>query len=513
MKCSICGKELSSLGHCPGCGQLIPEREPCESVKNHWQAVQTETKRYESKLDQAADEVRTQFRKTRNGRRLRLALLAVVIAAAVFFLGGEMVDSGVQYLNAWWTMERGEYALAAEMFEALDSDFLNAREYAEACRDSARPEYYQEGLEAFASGEYRQALALFEQSGSYSDASDYADRCASEILSGLTAPAYHWSFDEDLSEANGTHSEQRGDAVAKNVVDSRIGGAAILDGDGDYVTGGTGANITENWTLSTLLLPRSWEDMAVLAKMDWATGSFAYRMYIQGGFLVWAVTMENGEILELVSQSAFIPGEKWYLVSVVKEGDQLRLYVDGREEASLTLSGAPAGGEEILTIGDQTFREENCTLTGFRGCVADLAIYETALDALELELMYRVREYDCTHAWDTSFYALPEDALRDHFVIYRSVGEDERTEILVFDLQDDMEDVIHWYSEEMSFCYGDDSRICNVARYYQEGEEWIYLDSGMEESWTTASDVISSSLSVYRDGEPALEPLLIGGMD
>lgn len=513
MKCSICGNELSELGHCPACGQLNRPQESCESVSRHWQAVQTETTRYESKLDQAVSQVRSQYRAIRKKRRIRLAVIAVVIAAAVYFLGGEFLENGVQYLSARQAMDHGEYARATQLFETLPMDFLDAGDLYRECREKARPEYYQTGMDEYEAEEYRTALELFDLAQDYSDAPSYARRCMTEILNQMPPVAYHWSFDEDLSEENGAVTEQRGDAVAKNVVDSRIGGALILDGDGDYVTGGAGANVTERWALSTLLLPQSWDDMAVLAKMDWKTGDYAYRMYIQDCQLVWKLTLENGEVAELISQTSFFPGEQWHLVTVVRDSSELMLYVDGQKEASVILSANPAQGEQILTIGDQTFREEGCTLTGFQGCIADVAIYEVLPDELERQLMYRIREYDCTHPWDTSFYPLPEEALREHFVIYRSTGEQERTEILVFDLSENWGECINWYGESMSFCYADDSLIRNAARYYAEGESWEYLDSGMTETWTSAADVISSTLAVYRDDGHILEPLVIGGTD
>lgn len=510
MKCSVCGKEISAgSSHCPECGQsLNTGKTEFDSVKKLWEAAEAETKRYESRRDKAKADVIAR-RPSGCGKKIGCLLLIAVLIGAVIMVPGfeELLDMGAGYLNAWWAMEQGDYVRAGELFGELD-DFLNAEENGRLCQEKILGEIYENAIDAYQRDDYEQAMALFEQLGDYSDAAAHVKTCARLILEGIPAPVYHWSFDEDLSEAGGTETNQRGDAQVQGVVDSRIRPAAAFDGSGDYITGGTTANVTENWTVELLLAPTSGEDMTVLAKMDWKTGTESYRLYITEGQLVWELVMDSGVVAELRSQTRIQPGERWYQVVLVKSGMDVGLFVNGEKEASLVLSGLVYTGEETLTIGDQTYRSEDCTLTGFRGYIADAAIYENALSEKEAELMYEAVEFSATHLWDTNFYPLPEEADQDHFLTYRANG---RYEVLVFDLRDQTDETCLDWDAGTGIVSLSGAVEANCDRYYLEGETWILMETGLESLTTSAEELLGSDLDVYSGGELMLPRVVIGG--
>lgn len=510
MKCSVCGKEISAgSSHCPECGQSLKNgKAEFDSVKKLWEAAEAETKRYESRRDKAKSDVIAR-RPKGCGRKIGcLLLIAVLVGSAIMIPGFEdLLDMGAGYLNAWWAMEQGDYARAGELFGELD-DFLNAEENARLCEEKLLGEIYDNAISAYQQGDYEQALTLFEQVRGYSDAEAQIKTCTRLILEGIPAPAYHWSFDEDLSEANGTETNQRGEAEVRGVVDSRISPAAFFDGSGDYITGGNTANVTEDWTASLLLAPTSGEDMAVLAKMDWKTGAESYRLYITEGQLVWELAMDSGTVAELRSQTRIQPGERWYHVVLVKSGMDVSLFVNGAKEASLVLAGPVYTGEETLTIGDQTYRDENCTLTGFRGYIADAAIYENALSEKEAELLYEAAEFNATHLWDTSFYALPEEADQEYFLTYRANG---RYEVLVFDLRDRGDDTCLVWDIDTGVVSLSGAQVANCDRYYLEGETWILAESALENLYIGAEEPLGSNLDVYSGSKLFLPRVVIGG--
>lgn len=511
MKCEICGSQLpEGSTHCASCGQPTRHKREFDSVKKHWDAVGMELKRYGSKRDSAEASVRERYRQNRSGRRWLAIILAVALVICGFTVAKQPLVSGVTYLNGWWAMEQGDYDRAASLFSQVDGDFLDTRERLAQCEEAQLRACYDMAMEDYRQGNYAGAISLFRALRDYSDAADYAARCAERILEALPAAQYHWSFDGDLSEENGTASEPRGDAAVKGVVDSRLSKAAAFDGSGDYVTGGNGANVTEDWTLELVLVPTSGEDMVVLAKMDWKTGECPYRVLLCGGCLVWELTTADGEIISLQSSSQLLPGEKWYHIVLAKEEMDYSMYIDGVWQDGMVVPGEILQGEQILTIGDQTHRDEGETISGFRGFIADVAIYESALGSIEALLRYETMEALCIRRWDTSYYALPEEAERDNFVIYQS-GANDRTEVLVFDIPEQKADHLTWDSDRGCFVVEPGGLSENITVYYLEGEEWVLYDSGMTELFAAPSEIISSNLDIWLNEEECLPSVLIGG--
>lgn len=512
MKCEICGGQLQSGDtHCTLCGQPVHHKREFDSVKKHWDAVRLELARYDSKREKTERSIRDTYRRKRSGRRWRGILLLVALVVCCFTVAKEPVMSAVTYMNGWWAMEQGDYDRAASWFRELDPDFLKTGEHLYTCETALLRAEYDRAVADYERGEYYSAMQTFENLGDFQDAAEYHGLCVQRILESVPEPMHLWSFDEDLSERSGIPSEPRGEATVKGVVDSRISRAAIFDGSGDYVTGGNGANMTGKWSMELLLCPTSGEDMAVLAKMDWKTGQAPYRVYISGGELVWELTTVTGECLSLRSGIQLLPGEKWYHVVLTKDEMSCELYVDGVWRDGVVLPDQVLQGEQILTIGDQTYRGEGVELSGFRGYIANAAIYENCLTLPQIELMYDQQEALCSQHWDTSYYALPEDAVRDNFLIYRSADYD-RYEVLVFDIQEQRDDhYLTWNWERQCFDVEYAGQPVNISRYYLEGEEWILVESDMDALYVFYAELISSNLDVYEYAELILPRVLIGG--
>lgn len=514
MKCSVCGKELSSGGQCEHCGQPQTGRQTAESVKKHWESAEAETRRYESKRDKATAKVREEFRQQRVGGRWGCGLMLVALIVLVFVLEGTgLLTDSVDYMNAWWAMEQGEYVRAAELFDRIDSDFLGTRDHREYCQEQVRRATYDEAVSLYDGGDYDQALGMFDALGDYADCRDYARSCTEYILRTLESPVSHWSFEADFSEDSGIESGIRGDAQVRRVVDSRITTAAAFDGSGDYITGGTGANMTEDWTLTVQFAPRSLENVTILTKMDWETGHAPYRLCIRDEQLVWQMTTEDGQTVELVTRSRLHAAEQWYQVAVVKEGMTVTLYLNGEAADSVVLPSPVITGEETLTIGDQPYHGEDAGFGGFHGYIGDVAIYERSVTPLALELSYEAMEYDATHLWDTSFYWLTEGEYGDFFVFFRSEVHDNQMMLAILDVRERSEAVgLVWNPDKSTLCFDDETMLLCYDWYCLEGETWVLVEEDVVPDITFVSEVLSSDLPVYDlSGQVMLEPVIIGG--
>lgn len=511
MKCEICGSLLPEKSACCAkCGQSVDSGKEYASVKRHWDAVAAERKRYESKRGKAEHAVRERYRQNRAGRRWLTIILAVVLVVCGWLFLQDTIEDGVLYLNGWWAMEQGDYARAAELFSWMDEPFLDSQARMETCEQEAYRAAYDMAMEEYRQGNYGSAIPIFRSLGTYRDAQAYAKLCAEEILGGIPAPAYHWSFDSDLSEENGIASEPRGDVLVKGVVDSPMGKAAFFDGTGDYVTGGNDANMTENWTLELLIAPNSWEDMTVLAKMHWKTGECPYRVVIREGCVVWEFTTEDGEVFSLRSSPLQI-AKRFHHVVLVKNDSAFDLYLDGQWQDGMVHNARILQGDQILTIGDQTHRSEGESISGFRGFIADTAVYDHPFSAVEALVRWEHLEGKAARRWDTSYYALPEEAEQHNFVIYTSDVYD-RTEVLVFDIPNQGEEhALRWDADLVCFVTEPDGYFTNAAVYYLEGEEWVLYDYDLVELFASHSEIISSNLDIWIDGELKLPSVLIGG--
>jgi hypothetical protein len=191
-----------------------------------------------------------------------------------------------------------------------------------------------------------------------------------------------WKLDEMegsvTADAAGSHAGTLvGDATWAEGV---AGGALQLDGQGDYVDLGTGPD----FDIADRITVAAWVKVTTF-DMDWQTiiakGDTAWRLSRgQGDNLHFACT---GLWPEWVHGSANVNDGQWHHVVGTYDGSELRLYVDGKLDASAKTQGAINVNTHPVYIG------ENAEHPGraWHGLIDDVRLHNCALSDTEIKAL------------------------------------------------------------------------------------------------------------------------------
>lgn len=210
-----------------------------------------------------------------------------------------------------------------------------------------------------------------------------------------------WHFNGDASDTSGNGNEGtlNNRIPATFTADSKLGShAADFDGVDDYVDMGDYSSLdlgnsdftisfwtnftrpTDSW--STFVYTRGTSDpyrgldIAYENRDSFSANPEYRKIHVQLDF----GSTSTGKL----SSATDIADGAWHFVTAVREGDVLRLYIDGAEEASTT----GAAGDISMT-GNVLLGAWGSTTAGFlNGSMDELAIYNTALDAATIQNQY-----------------------------------------------------------------------------------------------------------------------------
>jgi hypothetical protein len=191
------------------------------------------------------------------------------------------------------------------------------------------------------------------------------------VLDGLVS---RYKLDGDATDSiNGNDgTEIGGPGYAPGVCDQAIS----LDGVDDYVNCGNSFEITGQITLSVLLkgtFNSSWDP--IIAKgYDW--------MLSRG--MGDEATFFCAGLASFLFGSANINDNQWHHIVAVYDGAQMRLYVDGKLDASQTASGSLNVSSANVYIGGSPSQS-------FNGLIDDVRIYDRALSDHEIDVLYTGR--------------------------------------------------------------------------------------------------------------------------
>jgi beta-lactamase regulating signal transducer with metallopeptidase domain len=205
-------------------------------------------------------------------------------------------------------------------------------------------------------------------------------------------PVGWWKFDE-------TEGRNAGDSSINNNVGrlvgnpqwqpsaGKIGGALLFDGFDDYVDCGNDSSldITEQITL------------AAWVKMNDA-GNSQFQPFITKGDYTYAIKHHSRNVIEFVIyddgfwQVAHFPidgsfNDVWHHVAGTYDGRKLKLYVDGKLEATTAYTGSIASSAYNLNIASNSEARGRF----YNGAIDDLRIYDYALSEEEIEKLCRVK--------------------------------------------------------------------------------------------------------------------------
>ena len=204
-----------------------------------------------------------------------------------------------------------------------------------------------------------------------------------------TGAVGYWSFDDDVDDKSGSrnHGVAKGDA---HIVTDAIGGALLLDGQGDYVT------VKDNWNLHisgafTLsawinlqtLSPSSGSYLRVLEKGT-PTGEKLWMFYAKSSKVIgFGFISPSGDIQIKTKKTDWQVG-KWYHVVGTYDpsvsSNNMKIYVDGMLDNQATMKGKPAANSYPLMIGTRSTASSDF----WQGKIDEVRIYSRALTATEV---------------------------------------------------------------------------------------------------------------------------------
>lgn len=383
MICPYCKTNLSDGSQfCSKCGQTIsPQGEQSTASSSYWNAVEKEVARDDKiRIDAENEFIRKQKKKTRT---IIASLIAFGIVVIIIFYFVSIYPSQ-KYKTAGELLDNGEYHEAMVIYEDL-GDYKDSAEQIAKCQEGITEQRYLYGVAEYQNGNYKEALLIFEELGSYKDCQSLKYDCNLQMAQSLV-PIYHWDFYANLTEQNGLSSTAHGNTVIKEVLNSSIKSAAYFDGDGDYIECGRGINLTEDFTFSILLCCQDvYKDYsAFFAKFEENGGPYAFSIN-QGRVNLW-ITDEDGYHTEIESVTE-IRNNEWYSISIVKEGDNFKLYIDGQLDSEYMISSVRTG-EDLVTIGRQALMFSPEDQLQFTGYIGDISIYEQTLSGDEILALY-----------------------------------------------------------------------------------------------------------------------------
>ena len=285
-----------------------------------------------------------------------------------------------------------------------------------------------------------------------------------EALEGTSDGWYEWDFGNSLEEVSGNcESEVYGDVTIVSDM------AAYFDGDGDYIACGTGINLTENWSFCTYLRCDDVEKeySAFFAKYE-TNGAGPYAFSINNGYVNCWFSDGEGNHTEIQSEYQLSNGE-WAMITVVKEGSVVRLYVNGSLEGEAEVS-CITDSDDLVTIGRQALMFEPYEQLQFTGYIVGIFIYEDYSLTDEEILEWAAAVGVTTDTDDTeNENTVSETAIPDGAVEYNGHS------YYLYDVSD-LSDVSTW-SEAASYCESLGGYLACITTADEDAFLYTYITS------------------------------------
>lgn len=407
MICPYCKKAIpDSSVFCPECGQTVTQNSKgSQNVDQFWDKVQRQNDKADQiKKAELAKEKARQSAKIRN-TIWEIIAVCVIGLVIVYFT---VIGPNMTYSIATKLFEEGNYLEAAEKFETIKTH-KDSEEKVNLCRYSAAEELFSSGefsvaldiykeidtygdavdkakectylmgVQLYETEKYNEALELFQQIDTYKDSAEYAVNCL------LTNCKYSWDFSNSLGEINGCESSVNGNTQIKEMPGGLA--AAYFDGDGDYISCGTGINLTDDWSFHTVLCCKDIdkEYSAFFAKYETDHGGM-YAFSVNEGYINCWFTDESGYSEYFDSEYRIANGE-WVDISIVKNGDNIKLFINGELDSEENV-GWQTSSNDLVTIGRQALMFEPYSDLQFTGYIAEISIFENALNEKAVKSLY-----------------------------------------------------------------------------------------------------------------------------
>lgn len=488
MRCPHCKVVLKNEElFCPNCGQrLVLKSKSNKQTDELWQEYKKQANAEAKRLKEREQERKRAIRAKRRKRALLLLLCAsslFLIVATIFYIN--VIKPAGKYSDANSLYTKGKYIDAAEIF----SDLGSYRDSAERVNDC----YYALALSKYENGEFEEALTIFEGLADYKDSVQFKIACNRGIIENIF-PKFEWNFLNNRFDSNVDESEIYGDTQVQDLSDDVVGSAIYLDGDGDYIDCGMDINLPQDFTFNTLLKCYDvYKDYsAFFAKYENNGGPFAFSIH-QGHVNCW-FTNENGRSVQIES-TGVIQNNKWSFISIVKQGDSLKIYIDGHLDTEGKID-AVIQNDELVTIGRQALLFEPVEELQFTGYIGYMNIFDCALTLDQILLTYPM---DLNVIDNTNF---ENDALlyehpfnQKYWVIFTEGSRNDRIELSTVDTSLPEENVTLIWDRSLSLSDSTGSSDCEQY-YLDELGNWASIGSYHRLS-DNASGILASNVDVY----------------
>lgn len=511
MTCPYCHKDIpDGSTYCTYCGQAIGTTETSSTdVNGFWNAVTSDARKEDEKF-RANERRQEEKKKSKQKSVIACIIIAVIVLLTIVYTA--ILQPQLQYKKADELLQNGDYENAIVIYEKL-GNYKDASEQIAKCQDSIKEQTYIAGVSEYQNGNYEEARTIFEELNGYKDSEKLKYNCNVQLAQQLE-PIYYWDFSNSLSEQNGLESTVCGDTTIREVSNANIRQAAYFDGDGDYIECGTGINLTENFTFNILL---SCQDVykkysAFFAKFENNDAPYAFAIN-QGHINCW-FSKEDGYHTE-VESSSDIKNNEWYFISIVKQGENIKLYINGQLDVEDTVTSV-CQGEDLVTIGRQAllfYPEDQLQFTGYIG---EISIYEKNLSDDEIQTLYQSKFSIPIDTEPSTSPSVPDTDMdtteidvnspfnQDYWVIFTEGNRGDRVEASTIDSSLSPDSIyIIWDS---GLYLNDTSGSDRCDQYcLEDNDEWTKIGD-YSRLTDRATNVIASNLDIYdADGNLLIE--------
>lgn len=207
----------------------------------------------------------------------------------------------------------------------------------------------------------------------------------------------HYFLDGNGNDAVGNNHGTVYGAIPTVDRNSNVNSAYLFDGIDDYINIGTyndlsitGDITVSSWVKTPSSWPTTYHDSQIYARYSslgyngvnlWLDnshlGSRAFGFIVKTGSNTWgnefAVTVSTLQL------------DTWYFVTGVREGNNIKVYLNGVFEGTGVCSSSPIdyGGSPIATIGEKAA----AAATWYDGVIDDVRIYNRALSTIEIQTL------------------------------------------------------------------------------------------------------------------------------
>jgi hypothetical protein len=217
----------------------------------------------------------------------------------------------------------------------------------------------------------------------------------SEIQAEFERLIAYYSFDGDTLDHSG--NDNNGTNHGATFVNGVSDQALSFDGTNDYVelTSSSWANHVNSTIMAWIRMSETFASHGDALSIYWE-GSMSsstpyYYLHVYENDAIRVSMRGNSGTIRYVEGSTNISDGKWHHVSVVRTGEDIRIYIDGVEESSyLTNNGGPInpGTFDIYTFGTRMRSIEPSGTAFFNGSIDEVEIYNRALNESEVRAEY-----------------------------------------------------------------------------------------------------------------------------